>query len=283
MERDLKRESNGQEPSSISLVPMSASQSMDLAKQQCIEPDNMSSGALHLQQQQQGLVTPPRNHYSPPMKSDLKAFDSLLHNSPEMMYSESMLPSYNNNMNNFGTPSPEANYYQQLEHYSNFENFDSFDRTKSFDRTFEHQFSNTPYQIPLRRASVAGGEKLHTCSFGNCGKQFKRQEHLKRHVRSHTGEKPYVCSVPGCERSFARSDHLHQHSRTHDVQKSPQSGLFGQLLNYGLDRLSNENNTSPLLQNVNDQQQGAHHEMDMSDLLALDQDMFHQQQYVSTV
>ncbi|CRL27516.1 Transcription factor, fungi [Penicillium camemberti] len=46
------------------------------------------------------------------------------------------------------------------------------------------------------------------CRF--CQKQFKRQEHLRRHERTHTHEKPFVC---GCGGRFARQDMLTRHLR----------------------------------------------------------------------
>ena len=47
-----------------------------------------------------------------------------------------------------------------------------------------------------------------------CNRRFRRQEHLKRHVRSlHTQEKPFECT--DCGKTFSRSDNLAQHARTH--------------------------------------------------------------------
>ncbi|PNY24393.1 Transcription factor steA [Tolypocladium capitatum] len=55
--------------------------------------------------------------------------------------------------------------------------------------------------------------KSHSCPIPTCGRLFKRLEHLKRHVRTHTQEKPYIC--PHCTKAFSRSDNLAQHKRTH--------------------------------------------------------------------
>lgn len=54
------------------------------------------------------------------------------------------------------------------------------------------------------------------CSEPGCKGRFKRQEHLKRHMKSHSKDRPYVCWVPGCHRAFSRSDNLNAHySKTH--------------------------------------------------------------------
>ncbi|KAM6493066.1 STE-12 alpha [Amanita muscaria] len=56
--------------------------------------------------------------------------------------------------------------------------------------------------------------KAFVCPLFSCGRMFKRQEHLKRHLRTHTMERPYAC--PRCKKRFSRSDNLNQHLRTHD-------------------------------------------------------------------
>ncbi|PCG96785.1 Zinc finger, C2H2 [Penicillium occitanis (nom. inval.)] len=54
------------------------------------------------------------------------------------------------------------------------------------------------------------------CKEPGCKGRFKRQEHLKRHMKSHSKEKPHVCWVPGCNRAFSRSDNLNAHyTKTH--------------------------------------------------------------------
>ncbi|KAI9807335.1 MAG: homeodomain transcription factor ste12 [Piccolia ochrophora] len=57
-------------------------------------------------------------------------------------------------------------------------------------------------------------QKSHSCPIPTCGRLFKRLEHLKRHVRTHTQERPYIC--PHCNKAFSRSDNLAQHRRTHE-------------------------------------------------------------------
>lgn len=83
--------------------------------------------------------------------------------------------------------------------------------------------------------SIAG-QKVFTCKHDDCGKVFKRSEHLKRHVRSiHTLEKrkfslfiiaknfilivhliiAFECPYQSCSKRFSRSDNLNQHIRIH--------------------------------------------------------------------
>ena len=75
--------------------------------------------------------------------------------------------------------------------------------------------------------------KTFTCPVPACGRLFKRLEHLKRHVRTHTQERPYICQI--CGKKFSRSDNLAQyvsisriklinrHRKTHDRTGATQS------------------------------------------------------------
>lgn len=56
--------------------------------------------------------------------------------------------------------------------------------------------------------------KPFPCPHDHCTKQFKRSEHLKRHIRSvHSNIRPFHCRF--CEKKFSRSDNLAQHLKTH--------------------------------------------------------------------
>jgi transcription factor STE12 len=48
--------------------------------------------------------------------------------------------------------------------------------------------------------------KVFVCPLVRCGRLFRRMEHLKRHMRTHTMERPFQCDL--CKKRFSRSDNL---------------------------------------------------------------------------
>jgi len=94
-------------------------------------------------------------------------------------------------------------------------------------------------------------QKSHSCPIPTCGRLFKRLEHLKRHVRTHTQERPYIC--PHCNKAFSRSDNLAQHRRTHersDGSEGPYASYSGEEEEYeGEDQLGSLEEASPNSEN----------------------------------
>jgi len=94
-------------------------------------------------------------------------------------------------------------------------------------------------------------QKSHSCPIPTCGRLFKRLEHLKRHVRTHTQERPYIC--PHCSKAFSRSDNLAQHKRTHDRgdgSDGPYGSYSGEEEDYeGEDQLGSLEDQSPNSEN----------------------------------
>ena len=117
-----------------------------------------------------------------------------------------------------GTPLPslesndnQLNMMQQQEDYSNYQN--ELNQTAMNNRQAHGRSDRSGG--PVRRARSATmmelgpyPHKSHSCPIPTCGRLFKRLEHLKRHVRTHTQERPYVC--PHCSKAFSRSDNLAQ-------------------------------------------------------------------------
>ncbi|ODV76899.1 uncharacterized protein CANTADRAFT_24158 [Suhomyces tanzawaensis NRRL Y-17324] len=72
--------------------------------------------------------------------------------------------------------------------------------------------SASAHTIPASVPVVPNAQGAFPCS--ECDKQFKRSEHLKRHIRSvHSNIRPFHCKY--CDKKFSRSDNLAQHLKTH--------------------------------------------------------------------
>ncbi|KAK0147175.1 Zinc finger protein 574 [Merluccius polli] len=107
-------------------------------------------------------------------------------------------------------------------------------------RSCPKTFSST-LQLAHHRRKFHVAERSFTC--GVCAKSFKKQIHMRNHLRTHTGERPFQCSDCGktfsslanlmrhnlihsgvrpyrcdvCDRTFSQSSNLRQHSLLHDA------------------------------------------------------------------
>eukprot|EP00095_Tigriopus_kingsejongensis_P001151 maker-scaffold628_size122696-snap-gene-0.35 protein:Tk01151 transcript:maker-scaffold628_size122696-snap-gene-0.35-mRNA-1 annotation:"fez family zinc finger protein 2" len=60
---------------------------------------------------------------------------------------------------------------------------------------------------------AGGGPTLKRWECGLCGKDFKHQSYLIRHLPLHSDEKAFMCEL--CDKAFALSSSLCQHQATH--------------------------------------------------------------------
>ncbi|KNB15705.1 hypothetical protein FOXG_14132 [Fusarium oxysporum f. sp. lycopersici 4287] len=68
---------------------------------------------------------------------------------------------------------------------------------------------------------VALGRNRHRCGFPGCGREYRRIEHLKRHIKSYHTEYPETFSCEFCGKSdFSRGDNLRIHRKLHARQPS---------------------------------------------------------------
>ena len=80
-----------------------------------------------------------------------------------------------------------------------------------------HTLSTVPSNIRVQR------EPKNECEWAGCSKRFQRQEHLKRHQRTHTQADSFVCQF--CEKVFGRSDNFKSHTKLHTT-RTPRTQYF---------------------------------------------------------
>ena len=120
-----------------------------------------------------------------------------------------------------GSPAPHNMVMQSQEHYKHepYHHYqgDEYSGHSADASPVTGQLSHRAGPMRVQRAKSATmmeigpfSSKSHSCPIPTCGRLFKRLEHLKRHVRTHTQERPYEC--PHCNKAFSRSDNLAQYA-----------------------------------------------------------------------
>ncbi|KAJ1823451.1 hypothetical protein GGH91_000703 [Coemansia sp. RSA 2671] len=65
------------------------------------------------------------------------------------------------------------------------------------------------------RYPVTMSVRQYRCGVHSCAAVFKRPEHLKRHMLTHTQVRPFRCEAKGCGKRFSRRDNYITHTKKH--------------------------------------------------------------------
>ena len=86
------------------------------------------------------------------------------------------------------------------------DNFDSASECEEDDKSLAVETPPTPISRPSSTRP-----KKYICTFASCNKAYARPKALAEHIRSHTNERPFECSELDCGKTFRREDHLRRH------------------------------------------------------------------------
>ncbi|KAJ2879001.1 hypothetical protein FB639_003209, partial [Coemansia asiatica] len=75
----------------------------------------------------------------------------------------------------------------------------------------------------ISRYSSSSGARQYKCGLQSCLAVFKRPEHLKRHMLTHTQVRPFLCEAANCGKRFSRRDNYITHMKKHEPEDLPPS------------------------------------------------------------
>ncbi|KAJ9071900.1 hypothetical protein DSO57_1032706 [Entomophthora muscae] len=133
------------------------------------------------------------------------------------LFDDSMLLSFNA-VPFYSQPKEQHNFFSQGLQSMEPSSMSSFSASSSTDVSFSdaNLFHSPSFlSINLTDTAYQSRPKMHHCTYPSCTRKFKRCEHLRRHILSHTGHRPFLCPIVSCQRPFSRKDNLAQHIKTH--------------------------------------------------------------------
>ncbi|KAJ2000829.1 Vascular endothelial zinc finger 1 [Coemansia thaxteri] len=81
------------------------------------------------------------------------------------------------------------------------------------------------------RYTASNGARQYRCGVHSCAAVFKRPEHLKRHMLTHSQLRPFRCEAKNCGKRFSRRDNYITHLKKHsadfehcDASSGPSTG-----------------------------------------------------------
>jgi len=80
-------------------------------------------------------------------------------------------------------------------------------------------FNGSQEHLEMHRRGVKV-ERVYDCT--ECDKAFTREEHLKRHAKSHTDEPVHRCEVVGCNKAYTRKERLTRHYKVAHLGQEPE-------------------------------------------------------------
>ncbi|KAI8851464.1 STE like transcription factor-domain-containing protein, partial [Chytridium lagenaria] len=218
LERDLKRESLGIEPTTMALTPMSLEATLELAKQHCMIPGFGLADPT-------SLSYPSSSPYIPPAHQATFKIPT---------HSQGYTPTSDRRLSFPGCPTVQEDQRLSVDSYdgttgamlpNNNNRFATDNSMVIRRRAHSHSFSSdssVPY--PISSPSLSDRSPgTYFCTFETCNRKFKRFEQLRRHMRCHVGDKPFVCPYDGCAKKYSRADSLNNHVKVHATGSLKQS------------------------------------------------------------
>ncbi|KAJ3114150.1 homeodomain transcription factor ste12 [Phlyctochytrium bullatum] len=221
LERDLKRESLGIEPTTIPLTPMPLNATLELAKQHCILP---GFGIDSHQVLPAPLPYPTPSPFSTPAPPALTMPTGLAERHVGGIDRRMSFPGYATKPEEFVVSAlsvtPQPPVLEQPDLAAVAAPLPAADGPAPLitPRRRAYSFADTaPYTTVLNSAAALQSDPngAFHCTFDTCHRRFRRFETLRRHMRCHTGDKPYVCPYEGCSKGYSRADTLNRHVKCH--------------------------------------------------------------------